>query len=325
MKALAMYCIIAGHCGVPGNEYLYVFSVPCFFIISGFLTKREKDNHVFWRKIRDNLFVPMCILFLINIAYHFASLIRNDSFSPSYLIQAPVLFLIGMQGRGFPAGGLGALWYVYTLIICRILFQFIPENKQKWVLLFINLSFLLGSWLLHLHGVVVYNAFVDVLLAMPFFTIGILLRPFRSNLCIISYPWAFLILLIGVCGVWICGTHNETVLLYSCGYGNNMFLCFLGSICGTSVIYALSRLLEHSPRGFARIIGGGTLIILGLHYPIMVQIVSKMIPLTGAWLYVEAFVILLAFVPIIMFVKKSIPSLYGKSRIDSLPHASLPL
>ena len=34
MKVLAMYLIIAGHLSVPGNRYIYVFSVPAFFILS---------------------------------------------------------------------------------------------------------------------------------------------------------------------------------------------------------------------------------------------------------------------------------------------------
>ena len=37
MKVLAMYFIIAGHLFVPGYKYIYVFSVPSFFILSGVL------------------------------------------------------------------------------------------------------------------------------------------------------------------------------------------------------------------------------------------------------------------------------------------------
>ena len=46
MKTIAMYSIVAGHGGVPGNKNFYVFSVPCFFILSGFLSKQENDASV---------------------------------------------------------------------------------------------------------------------------------------------------------------------------------------------------------------------------------------------------------------------------------------
>ena len=49
MKTLAMFLIVAGHCSVPGNIFIYVFSVPCFFILSGFLCKKEKEVTVFWK------------------------------------------------------------------------------------------------------------------------------------------------------------------------------------------------------------------------------------------------------------------------------------
>ena len=41
MKALGMYLIVAGHFFSVGDKYLYIFSVPVFFVISGFLNKRE--------------------------------------------------------------------------------------------------------------------------------------------------------------------------------------------------------------------------------------------------------------------------------------------
>ena len=55
MKALAMYFIIAGHCWVPGNKYIYVFSVPCFFIISGYLSHKEERDKVFWGQRRSSV------------------------------------------------------------------------------------------------------------------------------------------------------------------------------------------------------------------------------------------------------------------------------
>lgn len=41
MKAIGMYFIVAGHFFPIGYKYIYVFNVPLFFILSGFLCKKE--------------------------------------------------------------------------------------------------------------------------------------------------------------------------------------------------------------------------------------------------------------------------------------------
>ena len=172
MKTLAMYFIIAGHCWVPGNKYIYVFSVPCFFILSGFLSRREDDVKLFWTKLIWNLFIPMCLYFSMNILVQFFVQIVKGTFDIKFLFQAPLLAAVGMQGQNFAAGGLKAMWFVYTLIICKILLQYVPVKNQNDCLAILSCVFLLAAWLLHLKELVFYNAIVDVLLAMPFFTIG---------------------------------------------------------------------------------------------------------------------------------------------------------
>lgn len=43
MKVIGMYLIICGHLWVPNYLQIYVFSVPAFYIISGFLHKNDDD------------------------------------------------------------------------------------------------------------------------------------------------------------------------------------------------------------------------------------------------------------------------------------------
>ena len=51
LKSNGMFLIVFGHTFPPYNKYIYAFSVPLFFIMSGFLTKQESDNNIFWKKI----------------------------------------------------------------------------------------------------------------------------------------------------------------------------------------------------------------------------------------------------------------------------------
>lgn len=67
MKVLGMLLIIIGHLTPPGYKYVYVFSVPLFFIISGYLTKIEEVSSVFWNKTWRRLLLPTLILWCITM------------------------------------------------------------------------------------------------------------------------------------------------------------------------------------------------------------------------------------------------------------------
>ena len=316
MKTLAMYLIIAGHSNVPGNKYIYVFSVPCFFIISGFLTKVE-DKQVFWRKLWWNLVVPMIIIVSINLMYNIVLHYIRGTFDISMLWQGPLLSLIGMQGNDYNNLGLGAMWFVYTLILCKIILQHIPNsNKNVW-LLFINLVFILTTILIHKKGLIILNSYTNVLLSMPFFSIGYALRPHKENFSNLQVKYIICIIIASVLCLLFCGRNNNIVMLYRCDYGSNILLCVSGALAGTSLVYAVSLLLQSFICKTVSTIAGGTLIILGFHFQIIL-LLSHIIPTKGLLLYVESFFLLIAFIPIIKFTQRYFPIVYGKLRIEKI-------
>lgn len=81
LKVLGMYLIVVGHMFPPGNEFVYVFSVPLFFISSGFLTKREDSLRTFGQKNYARLVEPALLwLIPIMLIYSVLDIIRTDSF-----------------------------------------------------------------------------------------------------------------------------------------------------------------------------------------------------------------------------------------------------
>ena len=169
------------------------------------------------------------------------------------------------------------------------------------------------AWLLHQKEIVLYNSIVDVLLAMPFFTLGYYLRPMKEQLSNLPLKWMPLLLVVGLVGVWLCGRYNDIVMLYRCSFGSNLFLCMAGALCGTIGLYAISRQCKSYLPDSVSVIGGGTLVILGLHF-VIIQVLNQFIDIRGIWLYVESLLILVAFIPVIKFIEKHIPVLYGRFR-----------
>ena len=100
MKAIGIGLIVYGHFFSLYDIYVYVFSVPLFFLISGFLCKKESDDKVFWKKLWYNLITPMLIICTIN---YLIGAVRGYFFSSQpNLPENPILFysklLIGIHG-----------------------------------------------------------------------------------------------------------------------------------------------------------------------------------------------------------------------------------
>lgn len=257
MKVIAMYFIIAGHCWVPYNEYIYIFSVPCFFIISGFLSHKQQSHSVFWKKLFWNMVIPMMLFLIVNLAFYDLQMFVNGQFDISFLWKGPLLSLAGMQGQDYLAGGLKAMWFVYTLCLCKIIIQYLPKKFESLLLVALSIVFCIIAWIMNMRGLEIRNAVVNLFLAFPFFCFGYVLRPLLDKLNSLSVGKSSL--LFAVCAVlsYLCGKYNGMVFLYRCSYGNNLLLCLLGGISGTCLVYIASVVLDKLFSGLNINIFGG--------------------------------------------------------------------
>lgn len=49
IKIIGIYLIVLGHMSAPGNDFIYVFHVPLFFITSGYLAQKSR----FYESLRE--------------------------------------------------------------------------------------------------------------------------------------------------------------------------------------------------------------------------------------------------------------------------------
>ena len=136
MKAIGITLIVFGHFASPHHVYAYVFSVPLFFLISGFLSKREESHTLFGKKIWHNLIVPMLIICTINYLYvcarHFISPL--DGVCPDNPLIFVAKLLLGINKS------VTNLWFVYTLVILKIILQYLPKRWLHCVLFAVCLA-----------------------------------------------------------------------------------------------------------------------------------------------------------------------------------------
>ena len=313
MKALGIYLIVLGHFYSVGEKFIYVFHVPLFFVISGFLSRKEPDVQAFWKKLWFNLAVPMLLMVVTNFVYHSFLEVFRGTFT---LVPIDAYWFVRNIVFGM-IGGLDSLWFVYTLILLKIIHQFCHSDKFFYTLIPVMLAMAYIYYNSNLSGYPFFlsepNAIVDICTAYPFFAFGVLMRNYKEF--IYSLDNKAMLVIAFVCGLLLvvfCGTNNGSVGMFYCNYGGNIFIFLVGGIAGTVMIWGLSRLLGCTPKAII-ILSRGTIIILGFHKNMIDWVWAFFTPSVFDVAY--AALILLLFIPFIIAIEKFFPLMAGKYRI----------
>lgn len=316
MKAIGIYLVVLGHFYSVGEQFIYVFHIPLFFLISGFLSKREEINHVFWKKLWYNLIVPMLIMAIINVFIHCLVQFLTSSFLFSDIFWFVRNVVFGM------VSGFDTLWFVYTLIILKVICQYCISVRLFYGLTIVMLV------LAYIYNNNDYsgfpffmnepNAIVNVSIAYPFFAFGVYLRSLREALDALdkwrSLSGHVLVFLICLLVVAVCCRFNGYVAMYRCYYGENMFLFLTGGIAGSIMVFSFAKLLGKVQKAVL-VVSRGTIIVLGFHKHFII-LVRYFFPFASYMDIVFATLIVVLFVPLIIITEKHFTLMAGKYRIS---------
>lgn len=318
-KTLSIFAIVWGHCFPEGLcGFIYAFNVPVFFIISGYLCHREASFGKCFDKTLHNLIIPYFILATIKVAGPVIKHIGDGEW-----IWSVAAVLGGFHSLN-DAPGCSNLWFVYSLVIVKLLFQ-VSSGKRDIALAMACLA-----------GAVVYNdilhlewrwAVSNCLLAYPFFIIGNSLRDkdILQRLVTSARQYRYgaalaAVLLIAV--TYIVGTQNGQAKLYMGQYANNIVLFAIGALTGSMAVFVLSALLDGVRLKITRVISSGTIVILVFHrellHPLLKEIgktdTSSLLTV-NTLVFVSAVIVVMAFYPIILLVKRFIPIVLGRRKM----------
>lgn len=192
--------------------------------------------------------------------------------------------------------------------------QLLPEKKWIYMLLFIVLSFI--AIYLNLIGFEVSNSNVNVVVCMPFFLIGLFLKPLKLWFNEIhNYLLETCMFITSIITVVLCGHYNGYVWMYLNGYGSNYVLFILGGMAGAMMLYVISLWLSRLPyRNTVQTLSKGSILIIGLH----IIIVRRLTVLPDRiWIedFMYSILILLMFVPIIRVAELFFPLILGQHKV----------
>ena len=320
MKVLAILSIIWGHFFSQGYQYLYVFNVQVFCVISGFLYHPAPNWRTCLVRNARQLLVPTAIF---SIVMQLEAYLRSVAEGTAY--DVPPLWYLENLLLGH-RWCMGPCWFFYTFFLIRLLMQQLP--RRWWV--YLGLLVVSGSAAVALHreqwGAVMLthsipqnfeseNAWTNVLVCLPPFAIGLLLQPLKGRLVAYRQMTAEVpLLIVAVLLVWLCGRYNGEVWMYLCGYGNHFVWFLVGTIAGTSMLFVLSLWLNRLPyTTMVDTLSRGSILIVGLH----IIIVRRLMELPDRFLIEDLFFslfILMAFYPLIRLVQRYTPWLMGQIR-----------
>lgn len=297
-----------------GIDYVYVFSVPLFFVISGFLNGKAESDAVFWKKTWQSLLLPMLIICVVNLMIQSVEDYRHGIFRVSDFLKGLLYVVIGnhSNGRGY---GLVVCWFIYTLAVLKLMVRYIP----RWVLCYVLMPVSACIFIVMTDNDMFdhsKNAILISLLCLPFFIFGRMMKdryasmePYLKSRKTVLPVFTFSLFLLV-----LVGYYNGPAWLYLCQYGKDYMLYLCGGVSGTIIVFILSGYLSFMDGKILRVLSSGTIIILGFHTH-LIYVVKRLLPEMSGWgYYGVSLVILFCFYPIILLTARYVPVLLGRRK-----------
>lgn len=270
-KALCIFLMVCGHSRPfpQFHDFLYLFHMPVFFIITGILYKPKNI-----KKLIISLIIPTLIWNMINYPWYLSGIIGHKPITFENLLSRPILGLIIHDFNiGIPI--CGAFWFVLVIFILRLIYPIIHKIR------IIHIAFIIFC---------LFTAFKSnqapengilflpqrAIIAYPFFLFGIYIKKHQTILSKIN-RWEISLLLCSFIILILFSYYLGTFDLYSCNL-NYFPLYYCIGIIGFIFIYTLSNKLSsrYGNPSFIQNISNGTLVILGLHI-IVFSLLNKLI------------------------------------------------
>lgn len=326
MKTIGMFFIVWGHL-FPNHlkDFIYAFNVPLFFFVSGYLSHIGGGNEQL-KKLFKTLFVPYIIVCTSYLFINSVFLYTAGDLTILNLIRSEWYMLLGYQSVSHGIGSVN-MWFVYTLLLIKILYVYIRDMRIHGVIVLLSLC---GAYALKdCHAC---WSVQNVLVSLPFFYVGMLSKnqigdwinsscdrlhnlrdesmAFKLLVCTFSVVATVILYLLSSC--------NGFVQMYDGGFGNNIFLFVLNAIVGISLMLVLCSLLIGYKPSWLLTISTGSILILAYqniaikaYGGIFLIGTIKEYKNNDLFTVIAAMIIMIAFVPLIRLAQKHVPIVMG--------------
>ncbi len=290
-KMMLIYLMVVGHFHPPleQSQFFYVFHMPAFFIISGYLYHPHD-----WRRTVVSLMAPVVIFSIFNLLFQMLiTELKQDNFDTSDLLRRTLVPFIGGNLKpnvDYIILFMGA-WFPIVLMLIRLFvgdikcLGFVYKNKKMVFSLVVAFMITLPFWA-DMKGEICQLKPFLLFPSLPFFLLGSMLQDVDAHKLKI---WLYRLLPLFFVLYLLMAVWNGRVGILNLNFGHNYFFFFVGAVSGSALVFGACMLLPNNK--FVRTISIGTMLILGLHmdfYEILFPILNRVgiYSLVPAWVVV---------------------------------------
>lgn len=300
-KAIGIWLVIMGHSPAEGHIFIYMFHMPFFFILSGYLHKKVGVI----KELVKSFYGLIIPYFLYNAILLLVSVISGE-----YQKEIILNVLLGNQ-EGIDIKYFSPLWFLVSLFTMRLVISFIEDKYLKVVLLIsIVLSILLYKCDFFEYNTDYYQLCTSIV-CFPFYIVGNMLRTnsiFMKDNSLCSPMFILMAMLF----LLFIGYNNGPVNIFRAAQVGNSILVFylVGFGLSILIILLMSKYLNiHS--SIIETLSKGTLLILCIHQ-LMIVTIDEIYPLNTISSLFLSFVISIISYVLIKISMRFCPMFIGK-------------
>lgn len=283
-KGLLIILMTISHIGIStiplvervNLTWLFLFKMPGFYIISGYLMYNSLKNRRFVFKKLDGILKPYLAIVLFIIM-------------PTALFYGvPVSWhdiLNSLTGKAYTFGNgflnFGSAWFIinltFSFVISKILFTFF-QNKRLFPFLFIiALIVIVNRKNTVCEQKIIFHANMTLFAVLYLFT-GYFIRHINLD---VENKWNGVVFASIYLLLKISLGNNSLNINLACNVYDNFFAIYPASICGTLAIISLISLLKNNPLSrLLALVGRHSLFILIVHVPLWTVLTRNLHNLT---------------------------------------------
>lgn len=335
MKGLGILSIVLSHAYIPDTftkKFIYSFSIPLFFFVSGYLHVVDKQMKIFKKRFHT-LIIPYTFFYFISTAWYIFYTNVSSNVDPySLQIRRVLGFFYGVGSDQWMYNI--TLWFLVCLFVVTLSYNYIALHFKKSTSLFLLLLFSIISYQGSLLLTVRIPWGTDVAFSgIVFFGLGALFK--RKNYLerLFNSKYSVLSIAVFLPASIITAYYNSEIDMNTLKFGN-YFLFYTSAITGIMWIAILSKKIIRKS-SILTYFSKNSLTILGTHTVVLVLLPSIMkrikfldiknysdsVLINGMWLFLLT--ILIEF-PIIYILNKYFNLFIGnrsiiyKSQINAL-------
>lgn len=322
MKALLILLVVLGHSGSLFTPVIYLFHIPAFFFISGYLANYSKEETGSLKSSRYMIYaIVIYNLFFIGInalhAYVTGTGIMHaiPGISMNELLVRPLLGITGCYYKDNPMTNpvCAQFWFVWVLIIMKWLYRFFA-HRSGVLKITICAMCIVYSCIIYQFNVKTLFYIDRSILAFPFFIVGNMLHK-HSQFFIKATGTNYKYLLTTFILIAVIVSVNKLVNgvypdMFHYRLGHSVLLFYAIAFIGT---YAITLFCQFLPKfRIVEIISSGTLLILAIHLYLLGWIKEIPFVSTETTKLITLLIICSLCYPMIVWSNKYIPLLLGK-------------